>query len=787
MKSALNHFRLICSSIIVSLFFAFNSNGTGVSDTLHVIKYAISIDSINYTAKTISGKTTVLVQSKQNGVTTLPLSLLQMQVNGVINGVTGLSYTYNDTTIRIVLPSTLNLNDTVSVTIFYQGQPKQDASGWGGFYFSGTYAFNMGVGFAADPHNLGKIWFPCIDEFTDHSLYDFFITTPSSYKAFCNGVLSNQTSNLNGTVTWFWQMNQPIPTYLASIAVAPFYTLQRTSNGLDVEWACMPADTASTLSTFQHIDSVLSSFITAYGPYPFDKVGYVEIPFNSGAMEHATSIHIGKAFVNGTLNYETLWAHELSHMWWGDKVTCETAGDMWLNEGFASFNEAFITQKLYGDVAYKNWIRSNHRVVLQTAHIDDGGYLSFLNVPAAYTYGTTVYKKGADVAHTLRNYMGDSLFFQGCKYYMNQHAYGNANSYQLRDDLTTSSGIDMTRFFDDWIFTEGFPHFSIDSVEYVPAGVFDHYWVHTRQRIKGNNNHLYKMPVEVTLSNGVMDTTVTVVIDSATNVFHIAVVGVFDFFALDRNEKISDAITDYERTITTTGIAQFPETNVLLNVQNTGGGSSLVRVEHNWVKSDDFKMPHPGIKLSDYHYWKIDGIFTTNFLSKATFNYNGSSTPNGNLDNTLITNSEDSLILFYRAAMRDEWQPVNGFTINHGASVTDKFGNIVIDTLKKGEYVLGIYDYATGLSENKNEVNNYLTVSPNPSNDTFNISIHFTSGKKASLKITDSKGSIIEEKKLSVDQLSYQWNARSQKPGTYFVSLILNDKVLQTQKIIYAP
>ena len=69
-------------------------------------------------------------------------------------------------------------------------------------------------------------------------------------------------------------------------------------------------------------------------------------------MEHATSIHIGKVFVDGTLNYETLWAHELSHMWWGDLATCSSEQEMWLNEGFASFNEFYTTELLYGKEAY---------------------------------------------------------------------------------------------------------------------------------------------------------------------------------------------------------------------------------------------------------------------------------------------------------------------------------------------------------------------------------------------------------------------------------------------------
>lgn len=193
--------------------------------------------------------------------------------------------------------------------------------------------------------------------------------------------------------------------------------------------------------------------------------------FTAGAMEHATNISIGRAFINGTLGYETLWAHELSHMWWGDKVTCKTDADMWLNEGWASFNEALFTQALYGNTAYKNWIRTNHRKVLQFAHISDGSYLALNAIPSDYTYGATAYQKGADIVHTLRNYLGDSLFKVGTQHYLDSFAYGNASSANLRDALTSATGINMNRFFDDWIFTPGFPHFSIDSVVYFPGGL----------------------------------------------------------------------------------------------------------------------------------------------------------------------------------------------------------------------------------------------------------------------------------------------------------------------------
>ncbi|MEP7264245.1 MAG: M1 family aminopeptidase, partial [Bacteroidota bacterium] len=355
-----------------------------VSDSLHVIHYNINIENINFTLHTIKASCSVTIQAKQNNVSAIPLSLLELTVDSVkING-SSMVFSYNDTTLIIPAPSPMQLNDSLTADIYYHGAPVTDASGWGGFYFSSTHAFNMGIGFAADPHNYGKAWFPCIDEFTDHSIYDFYITTASNHKAFCNGILAGSVVNPNNTVTWHWQMNQPIASYLASIAVSNYYTLKCTSNNINIEWACTVSDTPAVLNTFQHVDTILSSFITAYGPYPFDKVGFILVPFNSGAMEHATSIHIGTAYMSG-LTYETIWAHELSHMWWGDKVTCETAGDMWLNEGFASFNEAFMTEKVYGAVAYKNWLRINNKLVLQFAHIVDGNYLPLINVPHDYT------------------------------------------------------------------------------------------------------------------------------------------------------------------------------------------------------------------------------------------------------------------------------------------------------------------------------------------------------------------------------------------------------------------
>jgi Peptidase family M1 domain/Peptidase M1 N-terminal domain/Secretion system C-terminal sorting domain len=752
--------------------FTGKTSQTQVTD-YNVTHYNLHVDTINFGQQELRCHVGVTVVAVTAAVSTVELDLLGFNIDSIVcNGYT-VMHNYNDTTISIQLSPAISQGDSGEIWVYYQGTPEQDASGWGGFYFSGSYAFNLGVGFMADPHNFGRAWFPCVDNFVSRSSYDFYIRTAATSKAFCNGTLQQSVINPDGTVTWHWSQTQTIPTYLASMAVAPYYSLQRVSNGIPVEWAAMAVDTNNVLATFANLDTILYTYINSYGAYPFDKVGYCLIPFNSGAMEHASSIHIGRAFVNGSQTYATLWAHELSHMWWGDKVTCESAEEMWLNEGFASFNEALYTQVVNGDVAYRDWIRSNHRKVLQFAHTpaQDGSYLTMNAIPHDYTYGFHVYQKGADVVHTLRNYMGDTAFFNGSQAYMNNYAYSHANSGNLRDELTASSGINMTRFFDDWIFTPGFPHFSIDSVVYFPGGL-DHYYIYTRQRSKGNN-HLYEMPIEITFTNGVTDTTVRVVIDSATNVFHIPIYFYALAIYLDRDGKVSDARVSNEKVISATGVQTLPETNVSLNVISLTQPplNCFIRAEHNFVAPDPFINTNPGIRLSDYHYWKMDGYIVPNHI-KGTFVYDGSTSgTTGYLDNTFITGNEDSLCILYRPGAGFNWEVVGSFVHNIGPSNTDKRGSFTVDTLLLGEYTIGLYDYTVGLHELFADTDQLLVVSPNPSQDSFTITLPDEPTKSFTMAVYDMGGRIVNEEVILAGTSSVIWNGENNPSGVYHVVL----------------
>ncbi|HNK91327.1 MAG TPA: hypothetical protein PKN63_12295, partial [Chitinophagales bacterium] len=259
---ALLHYTLMKKllSVFLLLFFC-NINlsaMTSIADTFHVEKYIISIDTIDFTGKQIKAKTQLQIIARQNNLSTIELDLFQLNVDSVYDTSGNLSYSYQNDKVNISLPFVLNMNDTINFTVVYHGSPKKDASGFGGFYFFPNMAFNLGVGFTADPHNLGKVWFPCLDVFDDKSKYEFHITTPLSQKAYCNGFLNDSLANANNTITWHWIMNDYIPTYLACMATGPYTSWERTLHGIPVEIAALPTDTAAVSATFVNLPAAIN-------------------------------------------------------------------------------------------------------------------------------------------------------------------------------------------------------------------------------------------------------------------------------------------------------------------------------------------------------------------------------------------------------------------------------------------------------------------------------------------------------------------------------------------------
>lgn len=698
------------------------------SDTIDVLDEDVHLDMTDFTTDTIRGYTVVKFTPKINGQSHITLDLLTMRIDSVTAVGQVLSYSYNDTILVAGLPALYNTTDTLSVKVCYHGVPKADPSGWGGFSFSAGYAYNLGVGFSPNFHSFGRCWFPCFDNFAEKCTYTFNIVSPPGKRAVCNGQLLKDSTSGNNYRTW--QLDKPITSYLASVAVNNYVFVNKTFPGLlgnvPVMLAALPGDTTNLKNSFVNLQGAFNCFESHYGPYVWPRVGYVLVPFSNGAMEHASNIAYPRVAANGTLTYEDqIMAHELSHHWWGDLLTCETAQEMYINEGFASYNQLLFNECVYGPTKYFSKAMDNHDDALHNAHFSDKGFHALSNVPLSYTYGDHSYIKGADLIYTLRNYMGDSLFFDGMKYVLQQRSYKNLNSTQFDTLLTHHTGYNTNPYFSGWINSPGWPHFSIDSMQVNGNNVT----VFVRQRLFGAPSFYQNVPLDVLF----MDANRTQVVK------RINVSGQFSNFSfslpfspvyagINHNNRISDAITSQYKNIFQTGNITYTYGRAVVGVYTNGPDSSFLRIEHNFVKPDPIKNNVNNYRLGIEHYWKVDGVLSNGFRSSLKLYFNGKKninhTPGSTeyLDTSLTQFTADSLIVLYRKNTADDWHEVHAYTkvkIGNSASV---YGYVTIDTLKLGEYCFA-NGHSSVIGINEEARQQRILIYPNPANDKVTIDV----------------------------------------------------------------
>lgn len=733
----------------------------------------------------IEGSATLDIKIKNNPIQYISLDLLKLYIDSIIvenNGSTiNVSYTYNDTLILAQLDRFYSPNETVKLTVYYKGRPVTDASGWGGFYNSPPYIYNLGVGFDANPHSYGRVWFPCLDDFKTKSTYSFEITVDSGYVAVPNGLRKSITYK-DKKANFLYELNQPIPSYLACIAIAPYTFYTSSYNGIPIEIATMPSDTSKTRLLFLNLQECMKGFEESYGAYPFEKIGYSLVPFTGGAMEHATNIALPKSSLSGTKSDETLWAHELSHHWWGDNITCSTPEDMWLNEGWASFSEALYTEKIYGKDAYKKYVSDNHLYVLQFAHKRDSGYRALTNMPHQFVYGRTIYNKGADMVHSMRGVFGDSDFFAITKKFQNDYKFKSVSTTDLQNtskQIVKDTNV-VNDFFEHWINNPGFTHFEIVSrITEQKNGYFETKLV-VKQRTQGTVYQYQYVPIEISFFKNIIEYKSKSYI---MNGYETVVSFQSDynpvFIAIDFNEKISDAITDdYTLVTNKTELVSMTHGKMSLYVNNNDD-SSFIRVEHHWVGPEG-KVTEKGLYYHPYRYWTVDGIWKPTFNADARIFYNGSlSIIDGCLDDKLITITEDSLVLLYRENSQKDWSIYND-CIKTMQNVNDKKGNIMIKNLQKGQYCLGMYDQKLSVAPKLDVKRNHFALYPNPSKGYINIEFDSLQvRKKVRIYTIDGKEIYSNE----VPENIYNLNINIKHKGICLIEIIENN-IVQTQKII---
>jgi aminopeptidase N len=427
----------------------------GCPHDFDVLHYDLSVSDFDIGAETLSGTTTITLESKVDALASIDLDLRAPLVVSSVDllPATPLPFTHAGDVLTVDFPAPPDSGDVLSVSVAYAGQPwSEGAGGFGGFWFSPFpwNAYSMGVAIDTDPPSAGRSWFPCYDRPCDKATVDVAVTVPlDDRRGRANGVLVSVDSTAT-THTWHWSHDYPISTYLVAVSVAPYRTLSDTvvtDPRIDV-WFHAGYRVKATTS-FQNVDLMMEAFETRFGPYPFETFSYMTTA--KGDMEHQTCVSHYLFLVDGTNTYDDILSHEMCHMWFGDCVTYGDWRDVWLSEGFATYGEAVYREYANGPAVYRSYMTSLLNQVLFSGETD-GVY------DPSFKWGVVAYEKGASVLHMLRGVLDDDpLFWQALRDFLAAHAYGNAVTPDLVASVEATAGEDLSWFFDPWLYGEGHP------------------------------------------------------------------------------------------------------------------------------------------------------------------------------------------------------------------------------------------------------------------------------------------------------------------------------------------
>jgi aminopeptidase N len=415
----------------------------------------------------VVGSTTLTIAGLPNAAprSTAVIDAGDMTFKSVTTGGTPLKYDYDARALTVHLATPLRAGQKTSITIEYDGANRSK-----GAYFRPARHIVWTQGETEDNH----YWVPTYDFPNDKTTWEFYIWTAKGERALSNGRLAGSRT-VGDSIEWHWVLDKPASTYLMTTVIGNYTVLQdKPWRNVPVGYWTYPDSINAAWRGFAKTPQAVDVFSRKTGvPYPWNKYDQIVIPeFQYGGMENVTATSQNDAeilhpiWAEPQANSVGLMAHELGHQWYGDLLTTRDWGDVWLNEGFATFMEQIFREEDLGvdEGAYDRLGAQEQTIDADRRTRRPIVWNKWVNDPIEVFFSGHIYPKGATILQMLRHQLGDDLFWKAMNHYTTANAYGNVVTADLRKAFEETSGKSYKDFFDQWVYGAGFPVFQVTSL-----------------------------------------------------------------------------------------------------------------------------------------------------------------------------------------------------------------------------------------------------------------------------------------------------------------------------------
>lgn len=320
--------------------------------------------------------------------------------------------------------------------------------------------------------------FPGWDEPAFKASFQLNVTLPFEDAAVSNMPIIGTTQQDTKTKRVSFAPTPRMSSYLLAFVAGDMGAIHGGADGTDMSVYAPAGLEEQGRFALESAQKILPYYNSYFGvKYPLPKMDMLAIPGNyqAGAMENWGALtYIDSALLFDSKNstpytreliYEVV-AHEMAHQWSGDLVTMGWWNNIWLNEGFASWMEMKVTDKL--NPQWDIWPRQ-HETREDTMAIDALATThpiqqTIHNVSEANSaFDSISYGKGELVIRMLEGWLGEDKFRDGMRTYMKAHAYGNATSQDLWNALSSTSGADVAKVARSFTEQPGIPQVNVTS------------------------------------------------------------------------------------------------------------------------------------------------------------------------------------------------------------------------------------------------------------------------------------------------------------------------------------
>jgi len=325
--------------------------------------------------------------------------------------------------------------------------------------------------------------FPCFDEPAFKATFDLTLLHPSDRISLANTaplferpLEAGRPGEASRLLVRFAR-TPPMSTYLLAFVVGEFHSVQRslegnrllvrvfTPLGRSQEGQFALSTACNAIQLMQHYFNI---------PFPLQKLDLVSIPdFEAGAMENWGLITFketqllldeentspsGRALVASTV------VHELAHQWFGNLVTMQWWNDLWLNEGFATWMEYELVERLFPEMDFNfRYLLDSH---IHAMNEDSSRFTHPIQQPEWLNetdqidemFDMISYNKAAAIVRILHDdFVGPNAFRAAIRSYMWTNKYDNTNTSNLWHFMELASNRSVKPLMQSWLNQPGYP------------------------------------------------------------------------------------------------------------------------------------------------------------------------------------------------------------------------------------------------------------------------------------------------------------------------------------------